>query len=71
MFYFKRMATQHESTWKLNPGYVPRSVRGNVMVEVQHTDGTRCISDDFDHRDLWVPEKHGSGAKNIEMYRIL
>jgi hypothetical protein len=58
------------SEWKANPGSVPRSVRLGVMVQVEHKDGTMCTSDDFDHRDLWIPEK-GAGYKDIVRYRLV
>jgi hypothetical protein len=56
--------------WLNNFGFVSPGVRQGVKIEVIHKDGTRCISDDFDHRDLWTPEK-GYGAKNIVAYRFL
>ncbi|SAJ89233.1 hypothetical protein [Burkholderia multivorans] len=57
--------------WLPNHGFVPAGVRFGVAVETIRKDGTRCISTDYDHRDLWAPEKHGSGSKDVMVYRIL
>ncbi|MDP9651928.1 hypothetical protein [Paraburkholderia caledonica] len=56
--------------WKANCGSVPSGVRLGVRIEAWRRDGTRCISDDYDHRDLWIAEKHGAGHKDIIYWRL-
>jgi hypothetical protein len=56
--------------WKPNYCTVPSGVRLGVRVEAWRRDGTRCISDDYDHRDLWMPEKRGAGHKDIIYWRF-
>lgn len=56
--------------WQKNTGSIPRVVHDGVWVEAKRRDGTIIYGEDFEHADLWKPERHGGGAKDIILWRV-
>jgi hypothetical protein len=60
-----------KTDWKLNPGRVPPQIKEGTLVEVIHNDGTKLRSNDFDHKDLWVPDASEQDPKGIQTWRLV